>query len=190
MMPWLLLSLLSLSDHSYLLSVAEQQEQLTQHAIFPAEGQQHQQLALSLRNQRLLEQQAESRARQMQYHLQAAEALHAMRQLSVQLTTTDLTANPVIQPQFTTKVLTPALTENNSTEVSTSPMNWQIDLPRFRLLALFKRQEQWVARLAYGDYIFAAKDKDVVFGELKIRIKAQQVVLQYQGLSHTLLLGH
>ena len=66
------------STEDYLRNQEQQQQLLTEHAIFPEEGKQHQQLALSLRNQRLLEEQAESRARQLQYQLQAAEAMHAI----------------------------------------------------------------------------------------------------------------
>ncbi len=169
MMHWLILSLALADNNSYLLRSDEQQEQLTQHAMFPEEGRQHQQLALSLRNQRLLEQQAESRARQMQYQLQAAEAMHAMRQLSV-------------------LVATPEVTSNNES-VNSNNVTFQIDLHRFRLLALFKRNNQWVARLAYGEHIFAAASGDIILGDIGVRIVRQSVELKHQERQHTLVVG-
>ncbi|HLV47826.1 MAG TPA: hypothetical protein VKY35_02050 [Aliidiomarina sp.] len=169
MMHWLLFSVVVASSDSYLLLPEQQQEQLTQHAMFPGEGKQHQQLALSLRNQRLLEQQAESRARQMQYQLQAAEAMHAMRQLSV------LVAAPEVP--------------RNSEEGVDNRVSFQVDLYRFKLLALFKRQNQWVARLAYGDHIFAAATGDTILGDIRVQIINQAVVLQHQDRRHTLVVG-
>ncbi|MCO4322024.1 hypothetical protein [Aliidiomarina quisquiliarum] len=169
MMHWLILSLALADSNSYLLRPEEQQEQLTQHAMFPGEGRQHQQLALSLRNQRLLEQQAESRARQMQYQLQAAEAIHAMRQLSV-----------LVAP--------PEVATNNET-VNNNNVTFQIDLHRFRLLALFKRNNQWVARLAYGEHIFAASSGDIILGDIGVKIDRQAVELRHQDRLHTLMVG-
>src|SRR5690554_3981391 len=121
MMQWLILGLALADSESYLLQPDQQQQLLTQHAMFPAEGKQHQQLALSLRNQRLLEQQAESRARQMQYQLQAAEAIHAMRQLSV------MVAAPEVN--------------SNSDDVANSNVTIEVDLHRFGLLASFQRND-------------------------------------------------
>ncbi len=169
MMHWLLLGVVIASGESYLLLPEQQQEQLTQHAMFPGEGKQHQQLALSLRNQRLLEQQAESRARQMQYQLQAAEAMHAMRQLSVLVAAPDVTSNK---------------DENTDNRVT-----FQVDLHRFRLLALFKHKHEWGARLAYGEHIFAVAEGDIILGDIRVRINNQAVVLQHQERRHTLFVG-
>lgn len=168
-MYWILLTVAMAGQDSYLLSTTQQQEQLTEHAMFPAEGKQHQQLALSLRNQRLLEQQAESRARQMQYQLQAAEALHAMRQLSV---------------------LVSAAEVQHTDDSSRDPqVAFQVDLHRFRLLALFMRNNQWFARLAYGEHIFSTADNDIILGDIQVIIRSDQVILQHQGRRHTLTVG-
>ncbi|RUO43823.1 hypothetical protein CWE15_01075 [Aliidiomarina taiwanensis] len=168
-MYWLLLTAAVTAQDSYLLTVEEQQEQLTQHAMFPAEGQQHQQLALSLRNQRLLEQQAESRARQMQYQLQAAEALHAMRQLSVLVSAADVAHAE--EPRSDTQVA------------------FQVDLHRFRLLALFMRNNQWLARLAYGEHIFSTAHNDIILGDIRVIVRSDRVILQHQERRHTLKVG-
>jgi len=168
-MHWLILGLALADSESYLLQPDQQQQLLTQHAMFPAEGKQHQQLALSLRNQRLLEQQAESRARQMQYQLQAAEAIHAMRQLSV------MVAAPEVN--------------SNSDDVANNNVTFQVDLHRFRLLALFKRNNQWVARLAYGEHIFAVGSGDIILGDIRVYIAPNAVVLRHQERRHTLVVG-
>lgn len=168
-MYWLIFSAAVAASDSYLLSVEQQQEQLTQHAMFPAEGQQHQQLALSLRNQRLLEQQAESRARQMQYQLQAAEALHAMRQLSILVSTADV--------------------QHADDSTGETQVSFQVDLYRFRLLALFMRNNQWFARLAYGEHIFSTAHNDIILGDIKVTIRNDKVILQHQERRHTLTIG-
>ncbi|WP_113907325.1 hypothetical protein [Aliidiomarina celeris] len=164
----LTLALLLLGD-SYLATPSEQVDILAEHAVFPAEGKQHQQLALSLRNQRLLEQQAESRARQLQHQLLAAQALHAMRQMSVVVATTDL----------------------NSEEENNAPgeMTVQVDLHRFRLLALFFREGRWIARLGYGDHIVAARSGDIILGDVEVVVEPTRVVLASHNSRHTLSLG-
>lgn len=158
-----------LVSESYLLSAEAQQALLAEHAVFPAEGRQHQQLALSLRNQRLLEQQAESRARQLQHQLQAAEALHAMRQLSVMVAPPELHADPKQQQSTTLGV--------------------QVDLYRFRLLALFLREGRWIARLGYGDHIVSARSGDIILGDVAVIVRSDRVILSSHDSRHTLALG-
>lgn len=164
----LILALALVSD-SYLLSPEAQQELLAEHAIFPAEGRQHQQLALSLRNQRLLEQQAESRARQLQHQLQAAEALHAMRQLSIMVATPELHSDTEHRQAGTLSV--------------------QVDLHRFRLLALFIRDGRWIARLGYGEHIVSARSGDVIWGDISVTVRSDRVILASHDSRHTLALG-
>lgn len=74
---------------------SEIQDKLVQHAVSVEEGQQYVQLALSLRNQKLLEQQAESLARQYQFRLQAAQAATALRNLEPDGTQSLTVVNPL-----------------------------------------------------------------------------------------------
>ncbi|MCC5854397.1 MAG: hypothetical protein JJU10_01795 [Idiomarina sp.] len=152
----------------YLLSGDAQVRQLTRHAMFPAEGQQHQQLALSLRNQRILEQQAESRARQLQFQLQAAEALAAMRELSYGYSETENV--PV------------------STSSAPSVPVFHADLQRFRLLALAHRHGEWTARLGYGEHILTVKHGDVLLGDVRVSFDGMSVRLRDNQAVHTLSL--
>ena len=151
----------------YLRNQEQQQQLLIDHAIFPEEGKQHQQLALSLRNQRLLEEQAESRARQLQYQLQAAEAMHAMRQLSI--------------------LVSPSSLQESHEEVSN--VSFQADLKRFRLLGIWQRGAQITARLAYGDHIFSVRSNDVLLGEIRVEVKPRHVLLHAQDQIHQLTMG-
>jgi len=155
------------TEESYLRTEEAQRQLLIDHAIFPEEGKQHQQLALSLRNQRLLEAQAESRARELQYQLQAAEALHAMRQLSI--------------------LVTPATLQEEDEQRSN--VSFQSDLKRFRLLGIWRRGSALSARLAYGDHIFSVKSDDLLLGEIRVRIHDKRVTLIAEGRTHELSLG-
>lgn len=152
---------------SYIRDQSEQQALLTQHAVFPEEGRQHQQLALSLRNQKLLEAQAESRARQLQFQLQAAEALHAIRQLSVVVNSNPLQTN----------------------EEQSSDISFQTDMKQFRLLGIWKRGNSRSARLAYGEHIFNAKSGDRLLGEIDIRVLSDHVIMMIGSQEHKLSMG-
>ena len=105
----------------------------------------------------------------MQYQLQAAEAMHAMRQLSVLVAAPEVTSNT---------------DENTDNRVT-----FQVDLHRFRLLALFKHKHEWGARLAYGEHIFSTAHNDIILGDIKVTIRNDKVILQHQERRHTLTIG-
>ncbi|RTE86875.1 MULTISPECIES: hypothetical protein [Gammaproteobacteria] len=152
---------------SYLRTPEEQRQLLTEHAVFPEEGRQHQQLALSLRNQRLLEAQAESRARQLQFQLQAAQALHAIRQLSVVVDSSEL----------------------QTSDESNNEVSYQTDLKRFRLLGIWRRSNGVRAKLAYGEHLFTVKHGDRLLGNIVVHVNTHKVVLNIDGKRHELSMG-
>lgn len=122
-----------------------------------AEREQHRYLALSLRNQKLLEQQAESKARQLAFQLQSAQALAAIRKLSIdhqELTSEGLPNTLERYPDI------------------------QIDLQNFALRSIFSWRDYWVARLEYAQRLYVVKDGDTLFDRVKVQVSADGVALQ------------
>ncbi|MCH8492311.1 MAG: hypothetical protein LAT53_03640 [Idiomarina sp.] len=107
------------------------------------EAQQHKQLSLSLRNQRLLEQQAESRAKQLLFQLQAAEAWAAIQRLGGELTNTGVASAAVV-------------TANN--DAGQVPER----VFQYRVHALVKRENVWVARVNNGYQMITLRDGDTI----------------------------
>lgn len=108
-----------------------------------SEAQQHKQLSLSLRNQRLLEQQAESRAKQLLFQLQAAEAWAAIQRLGGELTNTGATSAAVVT------------VDNDAGRVPERVL-------QYRVHALVKRENVWVARVNNGYQMITVRDGDAI----------------------------
>jgi hypothetical protein len=108
-----------------------------------SEAQQHKQLSLSLRNQRLLEQQAESRAKQLLFQLQAAEAWAAIQRLGGEFTNTGATSAAVVSA------------DNDAGRVPERVL-------QYRVHALVKRENEWVARVNNGYQMITVRDGDAI----------------------------
>lgn len=108
-----------------------------------SEVHQHKQLSLSLRNQRLLEQQAESRAKQLLFQLQAAEAWAAIQRLGGELSNT---------------LATSAAAVTSDSDVGRIPER----LLQYRVHALVKRENAWIARVNNGHQIITLRDGDTI----------------------------
>lgn len=130
-----------------------------------AERSQHRVLALSLRNQQILEKQAESKARQLMFQLQAAEALSAIQNLSRQ------------QELITHKPENSALA---------GKPKYQIDVDRMTLAALLYFGDEWFARILYGSRVFFARDGDVLLNQINVRVHKDGVTLLHNGRTHRL----
>ncbi|WP_194757337.1 hypothetical protein [Aliidiomarina indica] len=121
-----------------------------------AERDQHRYLALSLRNQKLLEQQAESKARQLAFQLQSAQALAAIRKLSVDRQ--ELSHEGLAAPLDTYSDL-------------------QLDLQGFIVRAIFSWRDRWIARIEYGQRLYVVRDGDTLFDRIDIGVSADGVTL-------------
>ncbi|TRW49347.1 hypothetical protein FM042_00270 [Aliidiomarina halalkaliphila] len=120
------------------------------------EREQHRYLALSLRNQKLLEQQAESKARQLAFQLQSAQALAAIRKLSVD------------QKELTTDGI------SNSLESYPVP---HIDLHHFVVRSIFSWRDRWIARIEYAQRLYVVKDGDILFNRVQVNVDSDGVGL-------------
>ncbi|WP_157981333.1 hypothetical protein [Aliidiomarina sanyensis] len=134
-------------------------------ALREAERSQHRNLALSLRNQQILEKQAESKARQLMFQLQAAEALSAIQNLSRQQD---------------------SITHNSDPSVRDSKPDYQIDLERMTLAALLYFGDEWFARILYGSRVFFARDGDVLLNQVNVQVRKDGVTLVHNGRRHRL----
>ena len=108
-----------------------------------SEAQQHKQLSLSLRNQRLLEQQAESRAKQLLFQLQAAEAWAAIQRLGGELSNTAAPSAAAVTA------------DTDSGRIPERVL-------QYRVHALVKRENAWVARVNNGHQMITLRDGDAI----------------------------
>lgn len=120
------------------------------------EREQHRYLALSLRNQKLLEQQAESKARQLAFQLQSAQALAAIRKLSVD------------QKELTS--------EGMANPIESYPVA-HIDLQNFMLRSVFSWRDRWIARIEYAQRFYVVKDGDTLFNRVQVQVDSGGVEL-------------
>lgn len=118
------------------------------------EAEQHKQLSLSLRNQRLLEQQAESRAKQLLFQLQAAEAWAAIQRLGGEFVNAK-------GPQAT-------VLENDIERVPERFL-------RYRVHALVNREGLWVARVNNGSRMITLRDGDLVVPGIVAKVNTSAV---------------
>ncbi|RUO38786.1 hypothetical protein CWE13_03910 [Aliidiomarina shirensis] len=126
---------------------------------------QHKQLALSLRNQRLLEQKAESRAKQLLFQLQAAEAWAAIQRLGGQVSGAHADE---------------ADAADNS-NLYVADVN---EFYGFRALAIIKRGENWIARIGDNQRVITVKNGSELKPGVRVRIEKDLVELTGKGWKH------
>lgn len=96
-------------------------------------------LAISLRNQRLLEQQAESRAKQLLFQLQAAEAWAAIQRIGGEFSDASASAKDEVSPNIPDAI------------------------SRYRLHVLIYRDATWLARVSDGERLITLRHGDMVW---------------------------
>lgn len=126
------------------------------------EANQHQQLALSLRNQKLLEQQAESRAKQLLFQLQAAEAWAAIQRLGVQVNSVAVNEHEDL----------------GNAEIYTSVPN---EFLGYKAFAIIKHSDTWIARIGDAHRVITVRNGSDLKPGIKVRVDKNIVELIGKG---------
>lgn len=163
-MKWNLILLLVFVS-SYSAKLLADEKTLLDTILNKEEASQHQQLALSLRNQKLLEQQAESRAKQLLFQLQAAEAWAAIQRLGVQVNSVVVSENE----------------DSGSSEVYTSVPN---ELLGYKVFAIIKRSDNWIARIGNGNQVITVVHGSQLRPGIGVRVDKHRVELIGKGWQH------
>ncbi|RUO21138.1 hypothetical protein CWE08_05975 [Aliidiomarina iranensis] len=161
-----LIAVIAITNSGFSYAKSSSEEKVEIKPILNAEEvNQHQQLALSLRNQKLLEQQAESRAKQLLFQLQAAEAWAAIQRLGV-------------------KVNAVSNTEVEGTTVAEIYSAEREEVSGYRILAMIKQGDQWIAKIGNDHQVFTVHDGREFKPGVEARIQRNRVRLIGKGWQH------